>query len=220
MRGSTSMGLMTVFLAFTFNTHTAQAISVNPILGEELFIERPLLKESVIKSESEEIKLQPISHGIRKKPIFGLVPVNVYTLQLLTASPKKLIHTAEGFLSSLKASGPAQLNFTFLRNMPGDRISNSLKEGLRANKVSLKDLSPELEQFLQQISDVSEFQNNSNLTLTFEWKAQQSLVHISRGAKLLKSISGTPEFADQLLSIWFGKASDPKLNELKNTLIN
>lgn len=220
MRDSTSMILMTVFLASVLNSNAAQAFSVKPIVGEETLAERPLLKASVVKSETTEVQLQPTSHGVRKKPIFGLVPVDVYSLQLLTAAPQKLIHTSEGFLSSLKASGPAQLNFTFLRNMPGDRISTSLKEGLAANKISLKSIPPAIEEVLEQIADITEFQNSSHLTLTFEWKAHQSWVHISQGARMLKSISGTPEFADQLLSIWFGKTSDPKLNELKKTLIN
>ncbi|MEK6627324.1 MAG: chalcone isomerase family protein, partial [Bdellovibrionota bacterium] len=179
-----------------------------------------LVKRGVLQNDTKNDSVMSIvTYGLRKKAVFGLVPVNVYVLQFLAAKPEKLVKTEDGFLASLKEAGPIQLHLTFLRNLPGEKITESFKDGLGANKIKTKDFSPELTQVLSEISSISEFKEGEDFSITFSWKSDQAVVYIAKTPSDIKTITGQKDFADQLLSIWFGKTSDSKLKELKKTLI-
>lgn len=213
--------LLTVFLAFTAIAHSANAVTLRQTLSDtNLFHGHPMIQTSTLSADGRpDVSLQPVSHGLRKKAVFGLVAVNVYSLQLLAAKPDKLVKTEDGILVSLKEAGPVQLNLVFMRNIPGDRISESFKEGLAANKIDTKNLSAELANVFREIEAMKEFKNNGRFTLTFEWGADSSSVHLSDGSNPVKTVTGSPAFAGQLLSIWFGTPADSKLGELKKSLI-
>ena len=163
--------------------------------------------------------MKAVSHGLRKKAVFGLVPVSVYVLQLLAAKPEKLVKTEDGFLASLKEAGPIQLHLTFLRDLPGEKISTSFKEGLEANDIKASALSKELSQILKEISGISEFKEGQSFSLTFNWNGEKANVLMTDATLKVKQISGEKQFANDLLSIWFGQTADTRLEDLKKNLI-
>lgn len=220
MSFSTPTRLLTVFIALLFHIQGAQATSVKQTMSAEKFEDHQLVQSASISLDDKtDTTLLPVSHGLRKKAVFGLVAVDVYTLQLLAAKPDKLVKTSEGILASLKEAGPVQLNIVFLRNIPGDKISESFKEGLEVNGVDPKKLSPELQQVMDAISAISKFPKGGSFTLTFTWSGTGSAVHLQEGSGAFKSFSGSADFAGHLLAIWFGKPADSKLGELKKTLL-
>lgn len=185
--------------------------------SEEKFEDVTLVKSRKISSEVLNTELKRVSYGLRKKAVFGLVPVRVYVLQMLSANPEKLVRTDEGFLPSLKAANPVQLHLTFLRDLPGHKVADSFKEGLEANKVNVKKMSAELTQVMNQISEIQEFKKGEFFSITALWKDGQGSLLLEDNQKI-KVIPSSNEFIQQIFSIWFGKAADGKLNDLRKDL--
>lgn len=179
-----------------------------------------LIKSVTLQNDDQtESQMTAVSYGLRKKAIFGLVPLNIYVAQLLVTNPTKLVKTEEGFLTSLKEAGPIQLHLTFLKNLPGEKISDSFKDGLEANNIDVKKLPPPLEKVLQEVAAVGEFKEGDNFSITVNWTADKAIVYLTDAKLKMKTIMDSKDFADQLLSIWFGKTTDAKLADLKKSLI-
>jgi hypothetical protein len=211
---------MSVFIALAIMAPAASAVTIKTETTNKVFESAKLVKSVTIQNDDKsESVLNAVSHGLRKKTVFGMVPVSVYVLQVLAAKPEKLVRTPEGFLASVKEAGPVQLHFTFSRNLPGEKISSSFKDGLEANEVNVKTLSKELSQALSQISEIKEFKEGQNFSITFLWAGDNATTYITDPTLKISTITGPKEFADQLLSIWFGKTADSRLEDLKQTLV-
>lgn len=214
--------LFALFLGANSLSYAAtSAYNLSSELTQEKFEEVPLLKSRTLIMGDQKTDLKMVNYGLRKKAVFGLVPVRVYALQFLAAQPEKLVKTPEGILESLKSGSPVQLYMTMLRNIPGKKISDSFRDSLEANKINLKQLSPELKQVLEQIDAIPEFKDKQNFSVTAIWdkKDNQGTLVIEDNQQSIKSVAGNAEFLNQFFSIWFGKTTDSKLEDLKNKLI-
>lgn len=217
---STTLSSVTVFLASILLCLTVSAATLKTETTTKVFENAKLVKSvTLIGDDKSESLMSHVSHGLRKKAVFGLVPVNVYVIQVLAAKPEKLVKTEEGFLASLKEAGPVQLHITFLRDLPGEKISESFKDGLKANKLDVSKLPASTESVLKEVSAITEFKEGEAFSLTFNWTGEQATVYMTDATLKIKTVSGPKEFADQLLSIWFGYTADSKLEDLKKTLI-
>ncbi len=211
---------LTVFLAVLGISVQSQAILLKTETTSKIFENAKLVNSVVLVNDDKtEVTLKAYSHGLRKKAVFGPIKVSVYVMQLLAANPEKLVKTDAGFLASLKEAGPVQLHLTFLRDLPGEKIATSFQEGLEANGLSPKALNMELATIMREISNIKEFKDGQNFALTFTWSGEMATVYITDPTAKIISISGPKAFADNLLSIWFGKPADSKLEDLKKTLI-
>ena len=212
---------MAVFIALlstlVFSSVSFGVVGIETVSSTEKFEDITLLDKASIMIDTAKTELNKVSHGLRKKAVFGLVPVRVYVLELLAANGSKLDKSDEGFLKSLKASGPVLLHITFLRDLPGSKISEAFKEGLESNGI--KKLTPELDQVLKEISNIKEFKKNESFSIVVNWKDTQSTVYLQQSGSEIKTVAGSPELAENFLSIWFGKPSDGRLNDLKKSLI-
>ena len=217
---NTITSFLTLFIAISGTF--ANSATLKTETTTKVYEDAKLIKSVTLQNDDKtEALMTHFSSGLRKKAVFGLVPVRVYVIQLLAAKPEKLVKTEEGFLASLKEAGPVQLHLTFVRNLPGEKISDSFKDGLTANEVDVKKLTPELTQLLNEVSAITEFKENETFSLTFNWApdATAATVYLTDATLKMKTFTGPKLFADQLLSIWFGKSADSKLRDLKNTLI-
>ncbi len=212
---------MILFIALTstlaFSSTVFSAVGIETVSSTEKFEDVTLLDKASILIDSAKTELNKVSHGLRKKAVFGLVPVRVYVLELLAANGTKLDKTDEGFLKSLKASGPVLLHITFLRDLPGSKISEAFKEGLESNGI--KKMTPELENVLKEISNIKEFKKNESFSIVVNWKDPQSTIYLQQTGAEIKTVAGSSELAENFLSIWFGKPSDGRLGDLKKSLI-
>jgi Chalcone isomerase-like len=210
---------LTTFIMFQVSSVT-YAVTIKSEPTAEQFEDAAILKSARLEmSDKEKFDLAYVSHGLRKKAVFGLVPVRVYVIQLLAAQPGKLVKNEDEFLKSLKTAGPVQLHITFLRDLPGSKISEAFKEGLESNKVNVKHLNPEMEQVLKEISGMNEFKKGESFSVSVYWKDKLATIYLQDPKGEIKTITGPEEFAEQFLSIWFGKPSDGKLKDLKKALI-
>ena len=211
---------VSVFLAVLSFTHSAQAILLKTESTTKVFEGAKLVNSVVLVNDDKtEVAMKAVSHGLRKKTVFGLIPVSVYVLQLMAAAPEKLVKDEAGILESVKTAGPVQLHFTFARDLPGDKISTSFKEGLEVNGVDVNKLGVELGTVLKEVSNIKEFKEGQNFAITFTWAGDNATVYLTDPSARIISVSGPKAFADQLLSIWFGKSADSRLGDLKKTLI-
>lgn len=192
-------------------------VTIKTEAANEKFEDVTLLSKANLELPGSKAELSAVSHGLRKKAVFGLVPVRVYVLELLASNASKLDKTEEGFLKSLPASGPVMLHITFLRDLPGNKISDAFKEGLESNGI--KTLTPELEKVLKEISEIKEFKKNESFSIAISWKEKEATVYMQQTGREIKSVAGAPEFAENFLSIWFGKPSDSRLGDLKKSLV-
>lgn len=220
------LGHYNTVLAATEQSKTLPTTTITYSFTSELtqnkFEDLPLLKSRTLISADQKTELKMVNYGLRKKAVFGLVPVRVYTLQFLAAHPDQLVKTPDGILNSLKAGSPVQLYLTMLRNIPGKKISDSFRESLEVNKINVKHLSPELKEVLEVIDSIPEFKDKQSFSLTAVWQKEkeQGTLIIEDATSGIKSISGNSEFLNQFFSIWFGKTTDSRLEDLKNKLIN
>jgi hypothetical protein len=213
-----SLLIVTVFLAVTVLSNSAQAILLKTETSNKTFENAKLVKSVVLVNDDKtEVSMKAVSYGLRKKAVMGFVPVSIYVLQLLTANPEKI--KKEAALSSLPEAGPLQLHFTFARTLAGEKISSSFKEGLQVNGVNTEKLSTELGTVMKEISNITEFKEGQNFAITFTWTGESATVHITDPSARIISITGPKLFAEQLLSIWFGKTTDSRLEDLKKTLL-
>jgi hypothetical protein len=222
MKAFASSKVVTVFLAVLFTASFSQAILLKTETTAKVFEDAKLVNSVVLVNDDKtEVPMKAVSHGLRRKTVFGLLTVNVYVMQLLAANPDKLVKDEKKFLDSVKNAGPVQLQFTFLRDLPGDKISSSFKEGLEANGVKTDDKSIGLElgTALKEINNIKEFKKGQNFAITFTWTGDNATVYLTDPTARIVSISGPRAFADQLLSIWFGKAADSRLEDHKKTMI-
>lgn len=210
--------IFSLFVAVGLMTPSAKAILLKTETTAKSFEKAKLVKAvTLVNDDKSEVVMKNVSHGLRKKAVFGLVPVNVYVLQLLAAKPESLKKDAA--LASLPETGPVQLHFTFERNLPGEKISSSFKDGLEANGVDTKKLGTELGTVMKEISNITEFKEGQTFSMTFAWTGDTATLHITDPAARIISITGPKLFAEQLLSIWFGKTADSRLEDLKKTLL-
>ncbi len=186
--------------------------------SEETFENVKLLKSRTLSNGESNTELKSVNHGLRKKAVFGLVPVRVYTLQLFAANPEKLVKTEDGFLASLKDAGPVQLRLTFLRDLPGQKIADSFKEGLEANKINTRSMPVELSNLMTEVASIKQFSKDDSFSITAVWQNNQSSLLLEDSVQI-KTFSGSAELAHHILSIWFGKPADSKLADLKKELI-
>ena len=186
--------------------------------SEEKFEQVTMMTSRTVIAGENSTELKNVSHGLRKIAVFGLVPVRGYTLQLLAANPEKLVRTEDGFLASLKDAGPVQLRMTFLRDLPGQKVADSFKEGLEANKIRTRSMSPELAAVMSEVASIKKFTKDEAYSITALWKANQVTLLLEDSMQI-KAFNGSPALAENILSIWFGKPADSKLKDLKVALI-
>lgn len=191
---------------------------INTVSSEEKFEETPIAKSRTLIAGEKSTELKSVNVGLRKKAVFGLVPVRVYVAQFFAATPEKLVKSEDGILASLKEASPVQLRLTFLRDLPGTKIADSFKEGLEANKINVRNLSGELSQVMNIVTAISEFKKGDSFSITGTWSATSSTLILESSTEI-KVITGTPELATEIFSIWFGRPADGKLGELKKALI-
>ena len=195
----------------------AQTILATP--SETVFEDIKLTKSITIDDNKIITELKSVSYGVRKKKVFLLAVVKIYVAEFFAAEPTKLVKTDAGILNSLKSAGSVQLRFTASRDLTGSQISESFKEALKENGIDLEKSSSELTDVLAAIHSVQKIKNGEVFSLTSIWKNSTATLLIQKPDQTIQKISGPEKFAVDLFSIWFGKPADPKLEDLKKSLL-
>lgn len=222
MKTLTQALTMSVFLASLFQASVSHAILLKTETTSKTFEDAKLVNSVVLVNDDKtEVAMKKVSHGLRRKNVFGLLTVNVYVMQMMAAAPEKLVKDEQKFLESVQGAGPVQLHLTFLRDLPGDKISASFKDGLEANgiKTDDKSIGTELATIMKELDNIKEFKKGQSFAITFTWNGDNATVYLTDPNARIISVTGPKAFAYNLLSIWFGKPADSKLGDLKKTMI-
>jgi len=222
MKALTQALTMSVFLASVFQASVSHAILLKTATTSKTYEEAKLVNSVILVNDDKtEVEMKKVSHGLRRKNVFGLLTVNVYVMQVLAASPEKLVKDEQKFLDSVSTAGPVQLHLTFLRDLPGEKISSSFKEGLEANgiKTDDKSIGTELGTIMKELNNIKEFKKGQSFAITFTWAGDSATVYLTDPNARIISVTGPKAFANNLLSIWFGKPADSKLEDLKKSLV-
>lgn len=211
--------LMNLCLSFAVTVFslslTAQTLTTN--VGDDKYDSYSLAKSADLKIEKETFSLKAVSHGIRKKKLFALLPVKVYYAEFLAAKPEALVKSDSEVLASLKAAGPVQLRLTMLRDLPAKKISDSFIDALKANNVAVD--TGEMKTVMDHISTMSEFKKGEIFSIVGHTKDDKGWLYLQKPNGEIITVTGSAQLVEQMFSIWFGKPVDDKLAELKKELL-
>lgn len=193
---------------------SAQTLTTN--MSDKKYESYSLAASSELKVDGTSTSLKAVSHGIRKKKLFALLPVKVYYAEFLAAKPEALIKTESEILGSLKASGPVQLRLTMLRDLPAKKISDSFVEALKANNVSVD--TGEMATVMGHISSMPEFKQGEIFSIVGQTLGDKGFLFLQKPTGKIITVKGSVSIVEKMFSIWFGKPVDDKLAELKKEL--
>ena len=188
-------------------------------IAETIFEENKLSTIAVLQIQNKKFELKSVSHGLRKKKVFGLVPVRIYTVEFFVSQPAKLVKSDEGILSSLRLAESVLLKLTLQRDLSGKKITDSFKESLELNGVDIANPSKEISAVLSELASINEFKKGETFSLAATWNNDTATLYIQKTDGTVKTFTGPEKFITELFSIWFGKTTDDRLADLKKTLL-
>lgn len=206
--------ITTAVAAFSLNL-SAQTLTTN--VGDKKYDTYSLAASADLKVDKDTVNLKPVSHGIRKKKVFALLPVKVYYAELLAAKPEALVKTDSEALGSLKAAGPVQLRLTMLRDLPAKKITDSFVDALKANKVAVD--SGDMKTVLGHISEMSEFKQGEIFSIVGQTKDDKGFLYLQKPNGEIVTVAGSNKIVEEMFSIWLGTPVDDKLADLKKELL-
>ena len=196
---------------------SAQAQTLTTTVGDKKYDTFGLASGAELKVDSTTTALKPVSHGLRKKKLFALLPVKVYYAELLAAKPESIVKTESEALASLKMAGPVQLRLTMLRDLAATKISDSFIDALKANDVAVD--SGDMKTVLGHISGMSEFKQGEIFSIVGNTVGDKGYLYLQKPTGEMITIVGSAKLPEQMFSIWLGKPVDDKLAELKKELL-
>lgn len=197
----------------------ANDYQIETILDSKKFEDVQLAKSRTVTIGDKKYELKRVTHGLRKKALFGMIPVRVYVMELFVADPSKLDKSPMNFLYSLKKAGPVQIRLTFLVDVAGEKMAAAFRDGLEANGISLTRLPPELTALMKDVTEMKKFKNGETLGFTGVWNDGKSNL-VFDDVKNPRTIEGGEVFMQHVFSIWFGRTSDAKLADLKEQMMD
>lgn len=180
----------------------------------------PVVFEGVTLATTAKVgatDLKAVSHGIRRKKVFGIATVDVYVAEFYALSPEKIQKSDDQILNSLPTAGPVQIKLTLKRDLSGSDISKSFKEALKENDVDLSNTVVGLSDLMTEVETVKSFKKGEVFSLTADWSQNQIIV--KKPDESTKTILADSEGLKKLFAIWLGKPVDEKMNDLKKSLL-
>ena len=168
---------------------------------------------------SKPAELKEVSHGIRRKKVFGIATLDVYVAQFYALTPEKIQKSEDEVLNSLSAAGPVQIKLTLMRDLSGSDITKSFKEALKENDVDLSQTVPGLSELMTEIDTLKSVKKGEVFALTADWRDGQYNIHMIKPDQTVKTIAANEMALKKLFSIWLGKPVDEKMHDLKKNLL-
>lgn len=168
------------------------------------------LTESVTLSELDGTQLKAVAAGIRKKYI--MVGINVYVGEILLPSSV----TWDKKAATLESSKQAAVQMSFLRDVPGQKISDSFAEGMEENKVDIK--TPEMTKFLEVVKKIGDIKEKETVLLARNQTKDSDKLLVLVPGRTQEVISGPAGWTQGIMKIWTGKPADKGLKELQKSL--
>lgn len=173
--------------------------------------------EAKAKLADRSYNLKLVGAGLRYKKV-ALFKADVYVAELFAESADKFTKTEAGALDSAAAQKAVALRMTFLRDVEGEKVAGSFKDGLEENKIPLD--SPNVKAFLEAVKSGGESKKGSTLVVLGEKLAGgKEAVSWENGSGKVTTISGDAGFIRTIFSLWFGKLDDSGLESLRDQIL-
>jgi hypothetical protein len=213
--------LSTIILtSVVFSVFSPSSLFSQTTGADVLFEDVKLSPTVTVDDTGTKTELKSVSHGLRKKKVFGLIPVKIYVTEFFSEHPEKLKKTNDEILTSLKLSQAVQLKLTLSRDLSGTQIADSFKEALAANKIDTEKTSKELKEVLSVINKIEKFKNTETFSISALWqKDNTATLIIQKPDGSIQKVTGPDQFVTDLFSIWFGTPVDGKMEDLKKALL-
>lgn len=167
-----------------------------------------------VADRSHSLKL--VGGGLRYKKV-ALFKADVYVGELFVDAPEKFTKTKEGALASLANQKAVAIRMSFLRDVEGEKVSGSFKEGLEENKA---EMSANVKAFLEAVKTGGESKKGSTLVVLGERLAGgKEAVSWENGAGKLTTITGEAGLVKTIFSIWLGEIDDSGLESLRDQML-
>lgn len=173
--------------------------------------------EAKAKVADRSYNLKLVGAGLRYKKV-ALFKADVYVGELLVDAPEKFTKTEAGALGSFANQKAAAIRMSFLRDVEGEKVSSSFKDGLEENKIPVD--SPNVKAFLEAVKSGGESKKGSTLVVIGEkLPSGKEAVSWENGSGKLTTITGDAGFMKTIFSIWFGKIDDSGLESLRDEML-
>jgi len=173
--------------------------------------------EAKAKVANRVYSLKLVGAGLRYKKI-ALFKADVYVGELLVDAPETFAKTEAGALASLANQKAAAIRMTFLRDVEGEKVSGSFKDGLEENKAPLD--SENVKAFLEAVRTGGESRKGSTLVVIGEKLSNgKEAVSWETGSGKVTTITGDAGFMNTIFSIWLGKIDDSGLENLRDEIL-
>lgn len=208
-------------LTFVISAWFLQAAAWSSVLsstaGSDQIEEVKISKEAKVSIADRSANLKLLGAGLRYKKI-AFFKAKVYVAELFMDSPEKFTKTREQALASVDNQKTMALRLTFLRDVEGEKIEKSFREGLEENKVSISERP--VKSFLGAVKNGGEAKKNSTLVFVGEKLADgKELLSYENAKGILVTVPGTAGFMKSIFSIWFGKIDDSGLESLRDSFL-
>lgn len=203
-------------LASLILSHGAWAAVLSVTPGTKEIEKVKVSSAASAKVEGRSYSLKLVGAGLRYKKV-ALFKADVYVGELFVDAPEKFTKTKDGALESFANQKAAAIRLTFLRDVEGEKIGNSFKDGLEENKVAI---SGNVKSFLDAVKAGGESKKGSTLVLMGEKLAGgKEAVTWENGAGKATTITGDAGLVKSILSIWFGQIDDSGLESLRDQIL-
>ncbi len=181
--------------------------------------------EGVKVSSEAKAKVADRSHslklagaGLRYKKV-ALFKADVYVGELLMSAPEKFTRTEAAALGSLAEQSAVAIRMTFLRDVEGEKVSGSFKDGLEENKVPVDGAN--VKAFLEAVKSGGESKKGTTLVVLGEKLpgGKEAVSWEDAGGKV-STITGEAGLVKSIFSIWLGKIDDSGLESLRKELLS
>lgn len=180
--------------------------------------------EGVVVSQEALAKVAGRSHllklagaGLRYKKV-ALFKADVYVGELLMDAPEKMLRTKEGALDSLVKQKAVAIRMTFLRDVAGEKVGSSFKDGLEENNVDIS--AGSVKAFLEAVVNGGESKKGSTLVVLGEKLADGTeAVSWESSSGKVTTIGGEAGLVRKIFSIWLGKIDDSGLESLRDQML-
>jgi hypothetical protein len=200
---------------FASTVAMAGVLTVTPGAKEIEKVKVSTSAQAKVADRTYNLKL--VGAGLRYKKV-ALFKADVYVGELLVDAPEKFTKTSAGALDSLTHQKAAAIRMTFLRDVEGEKVGGSFKEGLEENKAPVD--SANVKAFIDAVKSGGESKKGTTLVLIGERLVNgKEAVSWENSAGKLTTITGDAGFMKTIFSIWFGKIDDSGLESLRDQIL-
>lgn len=162
-----------------------------------------------------ELKMELVGAGLRQKTL--VTTMKVYVAQLFSDNKAGFNRDANSALTSLvQNSNRVALKIDMLRTVSSASLVESFKEALEANNISL---DSDLNNALTLMESAADGMFGKSITLLMVKDNNKTNLFYEDTNGDVKSMMGSADMMQKIMSIWLGKPADDGLAELKTQLL-